>query len=218
MRLNVMAKYPTPGAVKTRLARVLGAEAACALYRAFLLDLAERLEALPYEVSWAYWPPTAPFHSLVRGARCRPQEGENLGERIARALAAEFLERNGPIIVIGADAPHLPEAILAEAAAALDAGADVVLGPAADGGYYLIGLGAPEPALFAGIPWSSAQVLATTRERGRALGLSVHLLPPTFDVDEPGDLVHLERLLARRQTHLPRTAAILAARRMPFGP
>jgi len=212
-RLIVMAKYPEPGAVKTRLARVLGADNACALYRAFVLDLAGRLDNLPYAVTWAYWPPTAPFQGLVRGGRYRPQEGGNLGERMAKALAEEFAEHGGPILVIGADAPHLPAARLAEAAAALAGGADVVLGPSADGGYYLIGLRGPAPGLFSDIPWSTARVLGTTRERAAALGLGVHLLPPGFDLDEPADLARLEGLLARGEVDLPRTATLLAARR-----
>ena len=205
-----MAKHPVPGRVKTRLAAALGADTACALYRAFVLDLAERLGGLPYAVTWAYTPPDAPFAELLPGARCRPQHGRDLGERLAAAIADELAEGPGPVLAIGADAPHVPAAPLAEAAAALAGRADVVLGPAADGGYYLIGLRRPAPGLFAGIAWSTAGVLEATRARAEAAGLAVHLLPPGFDIDEVVDLVRLRALLARGEVRLPRTTEVLA--------
>ena len=205
-----MAKHPVPGQVKTRLAVALGADTACALYRGFVLDLAERLGALPYAVTWAYTPPGAPFGELLPGARCRPQRGRDLGERLAAAIADELAAGPGPVLAIGADAPHIPAAVLAEAAAALADRADVVLGPAADGGYYLIGLRGPAPGLFAGIAWSTAGVLEATLARAGAAGLAVHLLPPSFDVDEVADLARLRELLARGEVCLPRTTGVLA--------
>ena len=208
-----MAKHPAPGRVKTRLARVLGPKTACDLFRAFVLDLADRLRALPYEVTWAYWPAGAPFPALVPGACCRAQRGRDLGERMADALAAEFAARTGPILVVGADAPHVPAASLAEAARVLLGSADLVLGPAADGGYYLIGLRAPAPAIFEEIPWGTDRVLAATLERAGARGLRVHHLPPSFDVDEADDLARLRAVLARGDVELPRTAAVLAGDR-----
>ena len=205
-----MAKHPAPGEVKTRLAPALGPERACALYAAFVQDLAARLQALPYEVTWAYWPPESPFPALLPGARCRPQRGADLGERMAGAIADAFSEGPTPVMVIGADAPHLPADSIAEAATMLGGEADLVLGPAADGGYYLVGLCRPQPELFTGIPWSTAGVLAATGERAAALGLRQHLLAPCFDVDGPGDLALLGAILARGEVHLPRTARLLA--------
>ena len=231
-----MAKHPVPGRVKTRLAAALGADAACALYRAFVLDLAERLAALPYAVTWAYTPPDAPFPELLPGAGCRPQRGRDLGERLTGAIGEEFAAGPGPVVAIGADAPHIPAAALAEelaagpapvlaigadaphipaaalaeGAAALTHGADVVLGPAADGGYYLIGLRGPAPGLFAGIAWGTAGVLEATLARAAAAGLAVHLLSPSFDVDQVADLSRLRALLARDDVSLPRTAGVLA--------
>ena len=96
-----MAKYPAPGRVKTRLAATLGAERACALYRAFVLDLADRLAALPYAVCWAFWPPEAPYATLLPGAVCRPQRGRDLGARMADAVAAALAERPGALVVVG---------------------------------------------------------------------------------------------------------------------
>lgn len=216
-RLVVMARYPTPGRVKTRLAATVGAQAACVLYRAFILDLAARLRPLPYDVAWAYWPPGAPFADLVPGFRCRAQEGPDLGGRLAGALDAELARGPGPVLAIGADAPHVAAAVLAEAAGALAGPADVVLGPAADGGYYLIGLRAPAPALFTDIAWGTDAVLAETRRRAARAGLVVHLLPSEFDVDEAADLRRLRALLARGDVALPATAEVLATLPEPPG-
>lgn len=204
-----MAKYPAAGRVKTRLAARLGARAAAALYRAFVLDLADRLRALPYDTAWAFWPPDAPFAALVPGFRCHPQRGGDLGGRMAAAVAAEAARAPGPIMVIGADAPHLPAQALDEAASALARGADLVLGPAADGGYYLIGLKGAVPELFTGVAWGTATVLAETRARAHRLGLRTHLLPPSFDVDEAVDLDRLRALLAGGGVALPRTRRAL---------
>jgi len=198
-----MAKHPAPGRVKTRLAASLGAERACALYRAFVLDLADRLDALPYDVTWAYWPAAAPFPTLLPGARCRPQRGADLGDRMANAVA----ECGGPAVVIGADAPHVPAARLAEAMEALAGAADLVLGPAEDGGYYLIGLREPTPAVFTGIAWGTSRVLAETL--ARAGGLRTRLLEASFDVDTPADLARLSDVLARGEVALPRTGVLL---------
>ena len=204
-----MAKYPEPGRVKTRLAAALGAERACALYRAFILDLADRLAALPYEVIWAYDPAPAPFAALVPHARCVPQVGGDLGARMGHAVAAAFAEQAAPLVVLGADVPHVPVSSI-QAAAAVEPGR-VVLGPAEDGGYYLIALARPAPELFAGVPWGAAGVLEATRARADGLGLATDLLAPTFDVDESGDLRRLRLLLDGGGVALPRTAALLAS-------
>jgi hypothetical protein len=206
-----MAKHPAPGRVKTRLAAAVGSRRACALYRAFVLDLRDRLRVLRWPVVWAFWPARAPFAALVPGAVCLPQRGADLGERLASAIAAVAGHGAGRVVVIGADVPHVPRARLEEAARALRAGADVVLGPADDGGYYLIALAAPRPQLFTGIPWGTAEVFATTQARARRLGLRVRVLAPVFDVDEPADLARLATLLARGRVRLPRTRAALAA-------
>ena len=209
MQVVVLAKYPTPGAVKTRLARVLGEVEAAALSRAFVLDLAERLRVFGTSVLWAYWPPDAPFSALVPGARCIPQQGTDLGERLAAAMATALAAGRPPVLALGTDTPHLPLAALEEAEGALAAGADVVLGPAADGGYYLLGLTAIVPALFADIPWGTRAVLHATLARAAAAGLRVHLLSPTFDVDEIDDLHRLQALVACREVDLPHTSAVL---------
>jgi uncharacterized protein len=202
-----MARHPEPGRVKTRLAAVLGDDRACLLHRAFVLDLADRLASLPYDVTWAYTPAAAPFPALLPHTRCVAQVGDDLGARMAHAVAAAFAEDTRPVLVIGADVPHVPATCLAEAAEM--AATRIVVGPAEDGGYYLIGLARPIPELFTDVPWGSDAVLETTRERARVLGLAMHLLPRTFDVDEPQDLERLRGLLEQGVIALPRTAALL---------
>lgn len=206
-----MAKYPAPGRVKTRLAAALGEATACELYRAFVLDLADRLDALSQPVTWAYWPPDAPFAALLPGARCQPQRGEDLGERMAAAVARTLADGADAAIVIGADVPHVAAEAIGEAADALAADADLVLGPARDGGYYLLGVRTVVPALFAGIAWGTSTVLATTRARADAARLRTHLLAPGFDVDDAADLPPLRALLAAGTVRLPRTAGLLDA-------
>jgi rSAM/selenodomain-associated transferase 1 len=209
MPVLVMAKYPVPGRVKTRLAGALGAAAAAELARAFIADLGARLGALGASVAWAFWPPDAPFAGLVPGAPCVPQQGRDLGERLCAAIAWAFARDPRPLAVLGADVPHVEAATLREAATALAGDADVVLGPTPDGGYYLLALRAPQPALFERVPWGGSRVLAVTLERARAAGLRVHLLPATFDVDTPADLAALRQLLAAGTVVLPETAALL---------
>ncbi len=206
-----MAKHPVPGRVKTRLARTIGAAAAAALSAALARDLARRLAPLPYAVTWAVWPPDAPFDGVVAGARCIPQRGADLGDRMANAIAALLAERPGPVLLLGADVAHLDLAVLDAAGAALASGAEVVLGPALDGGYYLIGTATLRRELFADVVWGRGDVLAVTLARTRALGLRVHLLPATFDVDEPADLERLREVIARGGVSLPATAAVLDA-------
>lgn len=206
----VMAKHPSPGAVKTRLAAQIGQEAACRLYRAFIRDLADRLSGAGLPVCWAVWPSATPFSALVPGQRCIDQVGADLGERLAHATAACLATAPLPVVAIGVDSPHLDLACVAAAAAALGGAADVVLGPAADGGYYLIALRAPCPALFRDVAWGSASVLDDTLARARAAALRVQLLEPTFDVDDADGLAALRALLATGAVELPHTAAVLA--------
>jgi hypothetical protein len=128
---------------------------------------------------------------------------------MAAAIAAEFADGGAPVVVLGADVPHVPLERVVEAVAALASGTDVVLGPAEDGGYYLIGLGAPAPELFVGIAWGTADVLRATMGQASAAGLRTHLVAATFDVDEAADLERLRRVLESGEVELPRTAIVL---------
>jgi rSAM/selenodomain-associated transferase 1 len=205
-----MAKHPRPGRVKTRLAAAFGPEAACALQRAFLVDLAARLAETGWATTWAVSPPDAPFGDVLPGARWIGQRGADLGARMDAATTDLFAEGPGPVLVLGADAPHAALDELRAAAAALEAGSDVALGPARDGGYWLVGLRAPTPALFADVPWGTDSVLRTTLARAETLHLGVRLVAPTFDVDEPADVRRLHELLVRGDIVLPETTRVLA--------
>jgi rSAM/selenodomain-associated transferase 1 len=199
----VLAKYPTVGRVKTRLAAALGADAACTLYRACVRDLARRLRRVPLRVWWAFTPASAPFGSLVRSRRCFPQRGGDLGSRIHHALRTTMARTGGPVLAIGADAPHVSVRELLRAARALERGADVVFGPSHDGGYWLIGVRRPRRALFDGIPWSTSRVAAATRRRCRVHRLSCVEVAADFDIDEPTDLAALGAIVRRRRSEFP---------------
>jgi rSAM/selenodomain-associated transferase 1 len=208
--LAIMARYPAAGTVKTRLARVIGADRACALYRAFLRDLDERFTSGRRAVIWAFHPPDSDFAACVKaGACCLRQTGNGLAERMHNCFRCLYAGGFEKVILIGTDAPHLRDQWLDEAEAALDS-ADVALGPTEDGGYYLVAMRRPHD-IFSGIEMSTAHVLADTVARTRAAGLKVHLLPRTFDIDESDDLSRLRALIEgdRLQPPLPHTAALL---------
>jgi rSAM/selenodomain-associated transferase 1 len=209
--LVVVAKYPTPGLVKTRLAATLGVEGACALYAAFLADLEARLSGAGYPPLWAYTPADAPFGDRVAPAeRCFPQEGADLNARLLNAFRTLLAAGWQQVAIVSSDTPHLPLRWLDAAYAAL-AAHDLVLGPADDGGYSLIAMAAAHD-VFDGVAMGTAAVLAQTLARARQQGLRVHLLDSTFDVDEPHDLARLATALgdATLRRSLPRTAATLA--------
>ena len=118
------------------------------------------------------------------GMRCLAQRGDDLGARMGNLIADLLAAGHPAALVTGSDLPTLPIEHLAEAARVLSGGgADVVLGPAEDGGYYLVGLRRPAPELFVDVAWGTAAVLEVTLARARALGLRAHLLPEWHDVD-----------------------------------
>lgn len=207
--LLLMTKPALPGRVKTRLAAALGAETAARLHAAFLADLAARLRApAAWDLvpCWALEPGETVPAEPPAGRR---QRGADLGERLLDAFAR--LPGHELAAAIGSDQPELGAGTVEAAFAALERGADVVLGPARDGGYYLIAL---RPArlrreLFEAIPWSTERVLSVTRARCRALGLEVAELEPAEDVDTPDDLERLALRLAGRRGLCPRTEALL---------
>jgi rSAM/selenodomain-associated transferase 1 len=186
--LIIFAKEPRPGQVKTRLSPPLSPEEAAQLYHSFLLDILEEMARVPeVRLAVAFSPLGAQvwFRGLAPpGADLFPQEGADLGERMARAFAQGFAAGFGPVLLRGSDVPDLPAAVVSEAREVLAAGrAQVVLGPATDGGYHLVGLAEPQPRLFQGPAWSSSTVLTDTVSLARQLGLRVHLLPPWPDID-----------------------------------
>ena len=212
----VMAKVPGAAVVKSRLHTVLTPEQATALYRCFLLDRLDGLAIVSgIERVVAFTPAESgdEMAALVpAGFRCMPQQGRDLGERLAGLLAGLIAEGHTAAIAIDSDSPTLPMAHVAEAARVLsEKMADVVIGPADDGGYYLIGVTAPQPRLFKDVPWSTSSVLPTTLARAKELGLRSHLLPPWFDVDTDSDLMRLRQQLKMDGDGPPRTRSFLSA-------
>ncbi|HEX9884519.1 MAG TPA: TIGR04282 family arsenosugar biosynthesis glycosyltransferase [Desulfobaccales bacterium] len=191
--LIIFAKEPVPGQVKTRLCPPLAPEAAACLYQSFLADILEEMGGLAgLHLALAYSPAGAQafFHNLVpAGVSLFPQEGADLGERMARAFDRGFAAGFATVLLRGSDTPDLPGAVVRQAAEVLAAGlAQVVLGPSPDGGYYLVGLRSPQPELFRGPAWSGAAVLQDTLKLARRLSLAAHLLPPWPDIDNLDDL------------------------------
>lgn len=192
--LIVFAKAPVAGLAKTRLAPALGMQGAATLAATMLAHtLANAVESSIGPVELCCAPDTSDAHfqraAGSAGVTLTEQGGGDLGERMARALA-RGLQRCRHVVLIGTDAPGLDAAVLRDAAAALHAH-DVVIAPASDGGYVLIGLSRETPELFDAIEWSTAQVMAQTRSRAMATGRSLYELPTLHDIDEPHDLVHL---------------------------
>ena len=196
--LMVFLKEPQPGAVKTRLAREIGEGPAARLYRA--LAEAEVAATTPRADAYSrllfFTPPDAgpaiaewfPGESLV------PQSSGDLGQRMAEAFRDAFARGARRVCIIGTDVPWVDRALVEDALQSLD-DHDLVLGPAHDGGYYLLALDRPRPELFSGIAWSTPSVLAATAERAGALGLSVRLLAVLPDVDTAEDVrAHWRRL------------------------
>lgn len=192
-----MLKAPRVGAVKTRLARDLGANSATAVYRRLV---EHQLQALPetWRLDIHFSPADAAAEMAAwLGPRPRyvPQTGADLGARLIVAIDHAFADGAKSVVVIGGDCPALDRPTLEAAADGL-ASADVVLGPANDGGYYLIGLRRPQPVLFTNIAWSSPTVLTATRERIHAAGLTVVMLPMKEDVDDLASWQRQEHLVA----------------------
>jgi len=210
-RLLLFTKPSREGRVKTRLIGDLTPAQAAALHAAFLEDLLDRLRAGSFTVhlAWALDPGDEMPQGSFPGLR---QRGDDLGERLYTALS-EAAETSATVAALGSDHPTLPLAVVHRAFELLEEGAEVVLGPAEDGGYYLIALraGAVARRLFEEIAWSTDQVFPATLERCRELGLRLALLPTASDVDTPDDLRRLAARMATEDLGCPRTRALLEA-------
>jgi rSAM/selenodomain-associated transferase 2/rSAM/selenodomain-associated transferase 1 len=198
-RVIVFARYPEAGQAKTRLIPALGAEGAARLQEALTRHTLASVETLielragDREIRFAGGDAQRMGNLYGSGHRYVEQEGEGLGARLEQATAAAFAEGVERLVVIGTDCPQLSSEILSEAFDQL-ARTDVVLGPAEDGGYYLIGLRAPQPSLFAGIDWGTEHVLRQTLDRAASAGLTTHQLASLPDVDYPEDLLACRRM------------------------
>jgi uncharacterized protein len=214
--LVVMARYPQVGTTKTRLARTIGDEEAVRLYQAFLTDLAQKFAGQACDLHWAYTPSEVDYLSfvatlapaLIEYMHAFPQCGIDLGARLHHAFRWTHDREFQRTIVIGSDSPQISLEIIAEAQKALDR-ADVVLGPADDGGYYLIAMRRPYD-VFRDIPMSTSVVAQKTIELAQTQGLKVHILENLFDIDELPDLVRLAQMLEIDGSLAPETATFLA--------
>ncbi len=192
-RLIVMTRYPEPGKTKTRLIPALGAQGATQLHRylvEYTLGEAQRLQAQYPTVVAVYF--TGGSEQLMQQwlgtvGKYVPQGSGTLGQRMAEAFTQSFDQGFERVVMIGSDCLELKAVLLAQAFEQLSQ-RDVVLGPAVDGGYYLIGLRRWIQALFVGIEWGTDQVFAQTIAIAKRLNLTVACLPQLADIDRPEDL------------------------------
>ncbi len=201
--LGIFLKYPAAGQVKTRLAAAIGPEKAAACYRSLTeIVLAGTADSERYRrilfitpeeriLDFVRWMPDETF---------LPQRGATLGERMVDAFQRLFLQGERAIL-IGTDAPDVSASLVAEAFAALDEN-DLVIGPALDGGYYLIGMKQPHGTLFEDIVWSTPSVLAGTLGKVKILGLSCKLLPALNDIDTVEDYTEWQRRMKSQNSEL----------------
>jgi rSAM/selenodomain-associated transferase 1 len=188
VQIVVIAKRPIAGQVKTRLIPRYGADGAAALAEAALFDTLDAVGAGPWARRWVALD-GCPDGLLPAGFELLAQRGGGLDGRIAAACEDAFRAVPRPVLVIGADTPQVTPALLADAAAVLTTpGVDAVLGPAADGGYWLLGLRSPSRYLIEGVPMSQRTTGAAQLARLRDRGLRVRLLATLTDVDTPADV------------------------------
>ena len=210
----VFAKAPRAGVVKTRLCPPLSPAAAARLYRCFLLDVVDGVRALggiTPVIAYAPRRARAFFAAAQPGMLLIPQTGADLGARMAGAFERLFARGFRAVVILGADSPTLPPRYLRAAIRALrSATVDGVIGPSDDGGYYLIGLRAPCPALFDGVAWSTGRVLAQTLDKARRAGRRLGWLPAWYDVDTIEDLRRLVAELRTRRGSAARTRRLLS--------
>jgi rSAM/selenodomain-associated transferase 1 len=204
-----MAKAPRPGRAKTRLCPPLQPEQAAQLSAAFLRDITENI-ALAARLApihaWVAYAPAGEERSfdghladgtglvLADGSPLMPSDVKGFGRSLLHAAQVLFARGYGGVCLVNSDSPTLPTSLLIQAARALLAPDErVVLGPADDGGYYLLGMNQPHARLFADIAWSTPNVAAATHVRAGSLNLDVMTLPHWYDID---DMASLARLLA----------------------
>lgn len=193
----VFVKYPTPGRVKTRLAKELGDERAAELYKRFVVDILDTLGDLDVRLKILFSPPDAEQEFrlwLGDEYTYAAQDGEDLGQRMKNSLGEALADGFARAIVMGSDSPDVPGDYVMEAFSSLDS-SDAVIGPCSDGGYYLIGFSKESflPEAFEDIDWSTPEVLEQTVGKLEAHGRKIHLLGQWYDVDTLADLEALTR-------------------------
>jgi rSAM/selenodomain-associated transferase 1 len=231
--IAIMAKAPVPGHCKTRLVPKLSPEQAAGLGAAFLADMTGNLRAAACAAAIAPYVAYAPAGSehrfdglLARGTRLvladgtapAPPEVTGFGKCLLQTVHSLLAAGHHGVCVLNADSPTLPTSFLLQAAAWLAAPGDrAVLGPAEDGGYYLLGMKQAHAHLFSAISWSTPRVAAQTRRRAIEAGIELLELPTWYDVDDAAALLRLRADLADPKSagyNCPRTAGFLAAMAM----
>lgn len=190
--IGIMCKAPRPGASKTRLARAIGAVAASELSVCFLRDVAAAIEAVPEILGRKGYAVYAPAGTERVLRELFPEKfgllleaGEDLGDALFGATRDLLLVGHDCVLLVNGDSPTLPSRFLVQAIEALRGDGDrLVLGPASDGGYYLIGLKRPHQRLFTQIEWGTDTVFSRTCERAAEIGLATTLLPEWYDIDD----------------------------------
>jgi uncharacterized protein len=206
--IGIIGKAPQPGRSKTRLATAIGEVAACELSACFLRDVAAAIEAVPEALGrrgYGVYAPAGAEHImrqlLPSGFELLLQTGDDLGYVLLGATRSLLDAGHDCVLLVNGDSPTLPPRLLVQAIEALrESGDRMVLGPASDGGYYLIGLKRPHQQLFTRIAWGTETVAHSTCERAAEIGLSTMLLPEWYDVDDIETLRWLQDELAGRST------------------
>ena len=223
--IAIMAKAPDAGRVKTRLSPLLPPDEARELSACFLRDMthmlvaAGRMAAIDGYIAFAPAGSEASFAPIVApgtgtvladGSIDAPAGVVGFGRCLLQAARALFAQGYGAVGLLNSDSPTLPAELIVKAARLLaPPGERAVLGPAADGGYYLVAFKAPHAGLFADIDWSTARVAAQTRSAAQRLGLELAEIAPWYDVDDPGSLARLVHDCAANSATAPSTAAWL---------
>lgn len=226
--IAIMAKAPDAARVKTRLSPLLGADEARELSTCFLRDMTQMLAGVarvapadgyiafaPAGSEASFAPIVAPGTGtvLADGAIDAPAGVIGFGRCLLQAARGLFARGYGAVGLLNSDSPNLPPALILEAVRLLAHPGDrAVLGPASDGGYYLLALKEPHAALFADIDWSTAHVAAQTRAAAQRLGLALVEIAPWYDVDDPTSLAQLVRDCHESSDAAPATAAWLQRR------
>ena len=202
----LFVRYPIKGKVKTRLETHLSQDEILSLYKCFVEDILASLRKCGFPVTICFLPPERETEMkawLGAASAYVPQTGKDLGQRMLNAFMQAFTSETSPVdraILIGSDVPDLDPGILDQAFDCLSNN-DMALGPANDGGYYLIGAANGIPDVFEQIAWGSDKVLEQTVERLERSDTRFALLPPWYDVDDRQSLVRLSRELSESSGH-----------------
>ncbi len=206
--IGIICKAPQPGRSKTRLATVIGDVAASELSACFLRDVAAAIEAVPEALGrrgYSVYAPAGAEHIMRQLLPAEfgllLQAGDDLGDVLIGATRALLDAGHDCVLLVNGDSPTLPARLLVQAVETMRAPGDrMVLGPASDGGYYLVGLKRPHPQLFTRIAWGTDTVARSTCERAAEIGLATTLLPEWYDVDDIQTLRWLQDELSGHAT------------------